>query len=175
MLSEVWKDIRGYEGFYQVSNYGRVRSITRTFKRKDGLVKTFQERVLKQGTNPNGYKYVNLSKGSGVYCARVHRLVAQAFLNNERNLPCINHKDEDKENNHVNNLEWCSYRYNNTYNNKHLSRATKVLQYSQDGEFIKAYISVSEAEKTVIGKRSNISACCSGKIKSCGGYVWKYA
>jgi hypothetical protein len=174
-MKETWKDIECYEGFYQVSNYGRVRSLTRTFARSDGKVKTFQERVLKQGTNPNGYRYVNLSMGSKTYSARVHKLVAQAFLINPKSLPCINHKDEDKQNNAVGNLEWCTYQYNNTYNNKQRCRMTKILQLSKSGELIKAYESVAKAEIEVFGKRSNVSACCSGRINSCGGYVWKYA
>jgi len=174
-MKEIWKDIAGYEGFYQVSNYGRVRSLRRTFTRSDGKIKTFQEKTLKQGTNPNGYKYVNLSIKSKAYSARVHRLVAEAFINNPENLPCINHKDENKANNSVENLEWCTYRYNNTYNNKQRCRMTKILQFSKSGELIKTYESVTKAEVEVFGKRSNISACCSGRIKSCGGYVWKYA
>lgn len=174
-MKEIWKDIDDYEGFYQVSNCGRVRSLTRTFTRSDGKVKTFKEKVLKQGTNPNGYKYVNLSIKSKAYSARVHRLVAEAFINNPENLPCINHKDENKANNSVENLEWCTFQYNLTYNGKQMKRAFKVLQFSKNGEFVKSYKSITEAETEVLGSRSNVGACCSGKIKSCGGYVWKYA
>lgn len=174
-MKEIWKDIPGYEDYYQISNNGNVRSVNRTFVRKDGKVKTFKGRLLKQGTNPGGYKYVNLSVGSRPYCAMVHKLVAQSFLDNPDRLPCINHKDENKINNRAENLEWCTFAYNNTYNNKQLCQATKVCQYSKEGRLIAEFESIAEAERTVIGRRSNIGACCSGRTKTCGGYVWKYA
>lgn len=174
-MEEIWKDINGYEGLYQVSNRGNVRSMTVDIscgcKRKHRRF----GKVLKQGTNPNGYKYVNLSKGSKAYSARVHRLVAEAFLDNKDNLPCINHKDENKANNAVENLEWCTFQYNLTYHDKQLCRASKVSQYTLNGEYVNTYASQAEAEKALGLKRSNISACCRGKIKSCAGYVWKYA
>lgn len=175
MKSEIWKDIPGYEGYYQISNFGRVKSLTRRFTRSDGKEVTFKERLLKPGINQTGYKYVNLSKGGRAYCARVHRLVAQSFVPNPKRFPCINHKDENKLNNNSDNLEWCSFQYNLTYNNKQMCRATPVLQFTKNGEFVKAHVSQAEAERSMGCGRLNISACCSGRIKSCAGYVWKYA
>ena len=175
MLKEVWKDIEGYEGFYQVSNLGRVKSLKRTFIRSDGKTKTFQGKVLKHNVNPKGYKYVNLSCQSKIYSIRIHRLVAKAFLENPNNYPCINHIDENKLNNNIENLEWCTYQYNNTYNNKQRCRMTKVSKFSKRGEFIRNYDSITEAGKDTGADGRNISACCRKKIKSCGGYVWKYA
>lgn len=174
-MKEIWKDINGYEGFYQISNKGNVRSLTRVFARSDGKVKTFQGRMLKQGTNQSGYRYVNLSRNSKPYSARVHRLVAQAFITNVHLLPCINHKDEDKQNNAVENLEWCTFQYNNTYNDKHRCRRTRINQFSKNGKWIKTFESIRKAEDEVLGKRGNVSACCGGRLKSCGGYIWKYA
>jgi hypothetical protein len=174
-MKETWKPVYGYEDSYEVSDRGNVRSIAKEIPCGLGRNHTRSGRILKQGTNPNGYRYVNLSKDGKVYSARVHRLVAEEFLDNPYNLPCVNHKDENKSNNNVGNLERCTFSYNNTYNDKQLCRASKVSQFTLDGEFIKTYLSQAEAERLLGLKRSNISACCRNKIKSCSGYVWKYA
>lgn len=174
MKNEVWKDISGYEGYYQISNFGRIKSIKRTITRKDGKAKTFSPVMLKQNIGTTGYSYANLSQKGKAKSERAHRLVAEAFIGNPENLPCINHIDENKTNNKVENLEWCSYRYNNTYNDKQLCRATPVLQFTTNGEFVRKHRSQAEAEKAMGRGRLNISACCRGKIKSCAGYVWKY-
>ena len=108
-MQEIWKDIRGYEGYYQVSNFGNVRSMDRV----DSYCRNLKGRILKLS---NGiYKSVTLSINNVCKNYNVHRLVAEAFIPNPDNLPCINHKDEDKHNNNVNNLEWCTYGYNNNY------------------------------------------------------------
>ena len=103
---QVWKDIKNYEGLYEVSNYGNVRSL------KYGKIK-----YLKPADDGNGYYFVNLSKNGIVKNFKIHRLVANAFIPNPNNLPQINHKDEDKTNNKANNLEWCNNRYNTRYSN----------------------------------------------------------
>ena len=105
-------------GLYQVSNLGRVKSLTRTFKQYNGhkiITSHINERILKPMIT-NNYYSVGLSKEGKVKCIRVHRLVAIAFIPNPDNLPCINHKDENKLNNKVENLEWCTITYNNNYN-----------------------------------------------------------
>lgn len=100
-MIEVWKPIKGYEGLYDVSNYGRVRKGTTVLKpTKDKLT---------------GYMKINLRKDNTVKYKTVHRLVAEAFLQNDDALPCVNHKDECKTNNMVDNLEWCTYKYNSNY------------------------------------------------------------
>ena len=100
--NEIWKDIEGYEGLYQVSNLGRVKNIKRS-------------RLLKPCPDTNGYLRVDLFKNSKMSHKRVHRLVAKAFIPNPNNHPVVNHKDADKSNNDVSNLEWCTMKYNNSY------------------------------------------------------------
>lgn len=106
---QFWKDIPGYEGLYQVSNTGRVRSLNYNGTRKT--------KVLKQGTNKDGYKRIKLYKDGKFKVYLVHRLVALAFIPNPNNYPIINHKDENRWNNNVDNLEWCTYKYNSNYGN----------------------------------------------------------
>jgi len=112
-MIEEWKDIKGYEGYYQVSNLGRVRSMPRTIHRKKFGNVYVKCHILKS-TESFGYKYVSLCKGSQKRL-RIHRLVAEAFIPNPDNLPQVNHKDEDKSNNRADNLEWCTQEYNQSY------------------------------------------------------------
>lgn len=116
---ESWKPIAGYEGLYEVSDHGRVRSLdhTRTFSNRWGGTNsaTVKGRILKPQPQRTGYLHVGLCKDGVVKYERVHRLVATAFLDNPGGLPEVNHKDEDKANNGANNLEWCDRRYNNTF------------------------------------------------------------
>lgn len=113
-MEEVWKPIVGYEGYYEVSNLGRVRSIAIYVNSKNNSKRYRSERVLK-GILHNGYVWVTLSKNNVKTKKRVHRLVAEAFIPNPENLPYINHMDEVKTNNVFTNLEWCTVQYNNTY------------------------------------------------------------
>lgn len=112
---EIWKEIEGYAGLYEVSNWGNIRSLK--FGRK-----------LNPAVNSSGYKLISLSKEGKSKSFSVHRLVAEAFIPNSNNYPCINHKDENKTNNHVGNLEWCTQKYNCNYGNynKKLSEAMKT-------------------------------------------------
>lgn len=119
---EEWKDVEGYEGKYQISNECRVKSLNYHQQKI--------EKILKIYTNNKGYKYVVLNdKGSKTHF--IHRLIAKAFIPNPNNLPCINHKDENPTNNSIENLEWCTYEYNNTYNNRHLKCAKKISESSK--------------------------------------------
>ena len=151
---EEFRDIPGYEGMYEVSNLGRVR--------RDG-------RILKPSKNKKGYLLVSLFKNGTKKNARIHRLVAQSFIPNPQNLPQINHKDEDKTNNAVENLEWCDSKYNNNY-----SLSKPVLQYSKEGNFIKEWPSMMKVERELGIHNSSISMCCLEKLKSAGGFIWKY-
>lgn len=115
---EVWKDIQGYEGLYQVSNLGRVRSLERITKRFNGFkICEYKDgnKILKLSKNNKGYLTIGLCKDGKEKKCKVHRLVAQAFIPNLYGLPQINHKDENKENNIVSNLEWCNNKYNSSY------------------------------------------------------------
>src|SRR5205085_3477553 len=101
---EVWKDIKGYEGFYQVSNKGRIKGLERYRERKDGILMKVKENILKISTNSNGYFKVDLTKGNKRRTLLVHRLVAATFIPNRENKPEVNHKDGNKNNNEVTNL-----------------------------------------------------------------------
>lgn len=117
---EEWRDIEGYEGLYQVSNEGRVKSLN--FHRQK------IERIIKPSTNKKGYKRVLLQNNGKKKNYLVHRLVAKTFISNPNDYPIINHKDENPSNNFVDNLEWCNSQYNNTYNNRHLKCAHKIAK-----------------------------------------------
>lgn len=171
-MEEIWKDIKGYENLYQVSNLGRVRSLW------FGKI-----RLLKECVNGNGYNHVILTKDGKSKVCLIHRLVAFAFIPNHNNLKEVNHKDEDKSNNCVDNLEWCTHLYNMNYgcrnekaskkltNRKDLSKS--VLQFTKDGQFVAEYQSFMDAERKTGIYNESISACCLGKRKSAGGYIWK--
>ena len=167
MESEIWKDVAGYEGLYQVSSVGRVKR----------FYKNGKERILKLYPNGSNYLIVVLCKNSIHKQFRVHRLVATAFIPNPQNLPQVNHKDETKTNNHVENLEWCDAKYNNNYGT-HIERSAekqrkKVGQFTLAGEFVRTWPSLSQIGRDLgIG---NVSPCCKGKRPSAGGFVWRFS
>lgn len=173
---EEWRNIDEYEGLYQVSNCGRVKSTQ--------YYHGTYERIMKLNKRNDGYIGVQLWKNGKCKSYLVHRLVAQAFLNNPYNLTEVNHKDEDKSNNNVNNIEWCNRVYNNNYGtvkqriaykmtNGKLSKT--VYQYTLDGEFIAEYPSTHEVERQTGFNNAYIGKCCLGKFKTAYGYIWKYA
>lgn len=172
MNNEVWKDIEGYEGLYKISDKGRVKSI--------GYGK---ERILKPANNGRGYLLVGLCKNNEKKHFLVHRIVAQAFIPNPQNLPQVNHQDENPSNNSVENLEWCTAKYNNNYgtriqriNEKNTNgKCSKpVIQYTKTGEFIKEWKSTMDVKRNLNYDQGHISACCNGKRKSANGFIWKY-
>lgn len=179
---EIWKDIKGYEGFYQVSNLGNVKSLKRTWFSKDkkgnNKICSNNEKILKPSDNGCGYLVVNLSKNNKYKMFTVHKLVAVAFVLNDKKLKCINHKDENKKNNNCDNLEWCTHKYNNNYgdHNKKLSESKCFLidQYDLEGNFIKTWLGMRNIERELGIKNQGICSCCKGKLKTSGGYVWKY-
>ena len=167
MNNEVWKDIINYEGHYQVSNQGRVKSL------KQG-----KERILKARKLPSGYLQVDLYKNGEYKHYTVHRLVAKAFIPNPNNLPDVNHKDEDKTNNNLSNIEWCDRKYNSNYGTRIQRIVEKqskpVLQYEKSGEFVKEWKSTHDIERNLGYSKGNISSCCNVKRKSAYGFVWRY-
>ena len=176
---EIWKDVKGYEGLYQVSNLGRVKSLERAIIRKDGKKLPVEERILEPSTNRYGYLLVNFSDSSGEKKTfPVHRLVCKTFHENPKNKPCVNHIDENKTNNTASNLEWCTYEENNnhgTHNTRMAkTRSKQVGQYTTDDKLIKVWQSTIEVEKQLRFLQSHISEAARGKLKTAYGYVWKY-
>lgn len=194
-MKEIWKDIPNYEHLYQVSNVGRVRSKDKewyayNYRKKDMSIVKMKGRIMKQGTTNCNYKQVHLSKNGIEKVKSVHRLVAEVFIPNPNNLPCVNHKDGNKQNNCVENLEWCSFSYNvkNAYENN-LSKSylkgkfgklhnvsKKVNQYDKNNNFIKQWDCISDASRELKIDNGRITKCCQHK-KYCytaGGYKWEY-
>ena len=190
-MKEEWRDIEGYEGYYQVSNLGRIRRLERLVDhwRKNGHLRTQPERILKQWVGNNRHRAsVALCKEGKTIRIPVHRLVAMAFIPNPHNLPCINHKDENPHNNKAENLEWCTYEYNANYGtrNERIAKANglKVEQYTLDGKYVATFDSVADAGRTLGKKPSAIAVVAKGdgywsrgkfyKAKQAYGYIWKY-
>lgn len=169
-MIEIWRDIKDYEGLYQVSSYGRVRSLG-----NGGTYKT--SRILKFYKNKGGYLQVMLCKDGKRKWFRVNRLVATAFLDNPDNKPEVNHKSEDKMDNRVENLEWVWHKDNINHGsrNKKVAKALSkpVLQFSKKGDLIREWSSVQECGRNGF-EQSNVCNCCNGKRKSHKGYIWKY-
>ena len=170
-------DVKDYEGRYMVDSRGNVFSLKRN-------------RVMTPCKSNNGYLQVHLTKDGKMKSFKIHRLVAMAFIPNPYNLPQVNHKDEDKYNNHVDNLEWCTQSYNLNYNDGQKRRAKnrnyedisrkrsnsqskEVTQYDFDGSIIAVWKNAYVAEKHGYD-RGMINQCCIGNKKSHRGYIWKY-
>ena len=181
-MEEIWKDKKDYEGLYQVSNLGRAKSLDRYIKGKGHSLQFKKGRILKPMKDNNGYLKVKLCKDGKEKAFTVHRLVAEAFLPNPHNYPCVNHKDENKQNNNVSNLEWCSAQYNNTYGTRIERVAEKttngkcskpVLQYTLNGEFVREWESTAECGRNGFNQ-GNVVTCCQGKLKKYKGFIWRY-
>ena len=158
---EEFRDIPGYEGMYEVSNLGRVKNVE-------------TGRILKPGKDRYGYLQLVLSKNGIMKTIKVHRLVAQAFLPNPNNYPQVNHRDEDKTNNTIDNLEWCDAKYNINYGTRTERVCKPVLQYDLLGNFIREWPSIRKVEEKLGINNGNISMCCIGNRKSAGGYIWRF-
>lgn len=187
MKNEIWKDIEGYEGMYQVSSYGRVRSLARIAKReRDGYSYDIplRERFLKPRKDSKGYLRVRLSSGHRNFKdVFIHQLVAIAFISNPNRYAIVNHKDENPKNNHVSNLEWCDCCYNNNYGtrNQRIAKANSmpVIMMDKDGNDLRRFNSINDAARWLGGMHfvSAISRVCRG-IKPhviAGGHRWRYA
>jgi len=171
-MDEIWKDIKNYEGLYQVSNWGRVKSLKRLVKRLNGYL-TVPEKILQPLIQSNGYYYVGLVKNNKRINYKIHRLVAEAFIDNPNNYKEVNHKDECKTNNVVSNLEWCDRKYNQNYGTRTEKCSKKVYQYTLDGKFVKEWKSTAECARNGFNQ-SSVSACCRGIIKTYKGFIWSY-
>ena len=167
MSAEIWKDIKGYEGRYQVSNKGRVRSFVNRDKSNPCIIR-------KPVPDRRGYSTVVLWIGSHNRCLKIHRLVAEAFIENPMNYPQVNHKDEDKTNNAVENLEWCDNKYNNTYHDIQKRKTIPVIQYDLQGNEIARYYGLGEAERQTGVFHCEISKVAKHRRKTAGGYKWEF-
>lgn len=158
-MGEIWRDIKDYENLYQVSNLGNVKSL------RNG-------KILKPSmTTKKEYFGVSLCKNGKPKRFVIHRLVAIAFIDNPLNYPVVNHKDNDKTNNNVSNLEWCDQSYNVSYSKE----SKKIGQYDLHGNLIKVWNSIYEAQKTLkYSSRRSIEQCCDGTRKTTFGYMWRY-
>lgn len=168
--NEIWRDIPEYEGLYQASNLGRIRNIKRN-------------KCLKLVKHHKGYLIVELFKNGCGKQFNVHRLVAKAFIPNPNNLPQVNHKDENKLNNCVDNLEWCSADYNTNYGNRNKKVSIKMtngklskplLQLTLDDKIVNEWPSAMEVQRKTNFKQSFISDVCKGKYKQAYGFKWQY-
>lgn len=194
---EIWKDIKGFEGKYQVSNLGNVRSLR--FRNQNF------SKDLTQKINNKGYKVVNLTDNSKNKPALVHRLVAMAFVDNPNNYPIVNHKDENPQNNHVDNLEWCTYSYNRIYSmdihpERRKELAENLARYStrnkkgvphkfrnqvaildDNNNIIKVYDNAVTAASVLGLCTCNVTEVCKankkrqiGKKRRTGGYIFEF-
>nr|WP_312578233.1 NUMOD4 domain-containing protein [Sedimentibacter sp.] len=169
-MQEIWKDVKGYEGLYQVSNLGRIKSIRNNI-------------ILKQRLDKDGYCIINLSNNGMQKHYRVHRLVAETFITNDNAKPQVNHLDGNKTNNYTSNLEWVTGKENLHHAIRNglftedmmICKPRKVNQLDMNGNKLKLFNSLREAQRVLDIAHSNISVACSNPNKSAGGYKWKYA
>lgn len=194
--NEVWKPVIGWEGFYEVSNLGRAKSLARTKRNGKGRV-YMPERILKPFPNTQGYLCIDLRREGESHKKTLHRLIASAFIPNPDNKPCIDHIDTNRQNNTVDNLRWCTvlenrhnpisevkYSKGGMMGKNHPEKRKRkiresqphsraVLQFTKEGELIAEYQSVNAAARAVGASQSNMTHACAGR-KSCSGYLWRY-
>ena len=193
LYKEVWKDIVGYEGFYQISNIGRVRSLDRIIKYRDGRVNHTKGRIIKPFINTTGYKTVLLIKERSKKHKLIHRLIAEMFIPNPYNKPCIDHINRVRTDNRIQNLRWVTHKenMNNELTKKHLRVAHRGRKATEETKMKLreintrnkrvlcvetgiVYISTMEAGRQTQICPSSIVECCNGKRKSAGKFHWRY-
>lgn len=177
--NEVWKDIVGYEGLYQISNLGRVKSLKRYVNHPKGGVKVVPEKIKGLFYQKDGRPRVELSKGNLNRKFLVYRLVAQAFIPNPNNYPCINHKDENPTNNSIENLEWCTHKYNMNYGTR--THRTAIAKYKPVGMYyptlnvlMRVFDSIKETSSYFSVTKSIVSKSLRSESKTVKGYKLKF-
>lgn len=174
-MTEIWLPIEGYENLYEVSNLGRVRRLESVVTNKNGVKLKVPGKLLKPGTNTCGYLLVNLCKNGIRRNFLIHRLVSQAFLPNPDKKPQVNHLSEDKQNNSVENLEWCSAKENTNYGTRNKRASEKLSKPVLCIELNQIFPSLTEAARHFNATSSNLHYALNGKTRTCAGYHWEYA
>lgn len=169
IMKEQWLPVVGFDGQYEVSDCGRVRSVDRIVNGKNGGKQLRKGKILAQSKHKNGYAKVSLCVDGVATYHRVHRLVASAFIDNPNNLPCVNHKDENRENNSVDNLEWCTHSYNHLYGTASNSVSKRVKNESTN----EVFRSASEAARRY-GINADRIRWAARHNKETAGFVWRY-
>jgi len=180
-MEEIWRPIPDYEGYYEISNTGKIKSLTRTITDINGRSFTLTGKEKIPYIDAEGYYIIGLSKDGIKKNLKVHRLVALTFIPNPKNLPFVNHKDENKLNNNINNLEWCTQEYNNAYGtrNKRISQTTTKnsvimcdkITHKPIQEFLNANIAAKELGYNT---SAHIYQVLKGERQTACGYWWKY-
>ena len=172
---EQWMPIKGFEGKYEISSYGRVKSVRRIKHIPNGEMRMSNERILKPWELKSGYLLTYLYKDSERFSPRIHRLVAEAFIPNPTHLPQVNHIDGDKTNNNISNLEWVSRSENCKHSARVLHRGggIKVGQYSRNGVLLRKWANASEASEALGINRANIRLCANNIRKTAGNFIWR--
>jgi len=179
-MEEFWKPIPNYEGLYEISNTGKIKRLARIAIYENGSQHQYNECIMTPSINKDGYYQIHLTKNKEQKTFTVHKLVALTFIPNPNNFLCINHKDENKLNNHIDNLEWCTREYNSSYGSKAKRAAENNPRKKQivmcdliTQKEIKTFDSVREAARQTGISHSGISKVINGKGLSAGGYYWK--
>lgn len=176
---EIWADVKGYEGLYLISTYGNCK--TTNYRPGYGRIPEDINDIMKieNPDNHQGYCTIKLSKNGKKRTARIHRLVAEVFIPNPNNYPCVNHIDGNKLNNHIENLEWCTHQQNMQHaslnNLVNRGKTTRIKQLTLNNEVVKVYKSIREAARETGICRDSITKCLKGKQQQCNNFKWKYA
>lgn len=168
MKKKYGKTLKDMNGLYQVSNLGRVKSLVFWSNVHKKFYK--REKIMKLGKNEQGYQTVVLCRNKVQTGKNIHRLVAEAFIENPYNLQEVNHKDENPSNNKVNNLEWCDHKYNINYG----SRGRRIDQYDLENNFIQTWKNAGEASRNLNISENSIRYVCRHKLNKAGNFIWRY-
>ena len=182
MKNEEWRDVKGYEGLYQVSSMGRVKSLERKLPHWRGGERTVKERILKPVMDKGGYLRVGLCDGEKRKTFKVHRLVCEAYHENPDNKPQVNHINEIKTDNRACNLEWATARENSNFGTRNerigkksaITKSKPICQYTLDEKIVKTWASLTEVKRKTGFSQGNISEVANGNRKTAYGFIWKY-